>query len=277
MNLELVRERLALASGQPGWSLEGLEETDSTNLRLLEALGDGSGRDRPWHVLCAETQTAGRGRQERVWHCAPGEGLLLSLRLDLDLARHALGLLGHWAAAALCHVLDERLTEAGNPARVFWKWPNDLWLEDERGAGKLAGLLLQSRIQAGRAQVVLGIGLNTGQRDFPADLRQPARSLQQAGLATSRADLLADLLLELGRRGLPGLTDRLPAELSTHDLFQSRPAWLRLEESARRLRTTPLVDGRLLLEWEGGREQLSGGGLNVEHLTREGLWCRLEA
>jgi biotin-[acetyl-CoA-carboxylase] ligase BirA-like protein len=275
--LETVRDRLALEPGQPPWDLHAVEETDSTNLRLWEALGSGSAWDRPWCVLSADSQSAGRGRQERAWSCAPGEGLLVSLCLELDLTRHALALLGHWAAIALARVLEERLDEAGLSARILWKWPNDLWIEDEHGPGKVAGLLAQAQIQGTRARVVLGIGLNCGQREFPAGLRQPARSLHQAGLRLERETLLADLLLELGRRGLPGLGPGLLAELAPRDLFQSRPAWLRLEEGPRRLRSTPLLDGGLRVEWEGGAATLHGGGLCVESVTREGLWCRLEA
>lgn len=277
IRLETVRERLSLAAGQPPWSLHALEETDSTNEQLRRAMGTDSAWDRTWCVLTADLQRAGRGRLERGWDCAAGQGLLFSLRLDLDLRRHALALVGHWAAAALATVLEARLEVAGLAARVLWKWPNDLWLEDAGGVGKVAGLLCQSQLQGPQARVVLGIGLNTGQTEFPPGLRQPARSLRQAGLPSPREELLAELLAELGRRGLPTVEGRLPAGLATRDLFQTRPAWLRLEEGEARLRTTPRLDGCLELEWEGGSTTLSGGGLKVEELSKEGLWCRLEA
>lgn len=269
----------ALLLGRPGppWRLHVLARTDSTNARLLEAAGGGGEWDHPWTALCAGAQSAGRGRAERRWDCPPGEGLLLSLRLDLDLSRHALGLLGHWAALVLAEVLQRRLDRAGLAARVLWKWPNDLLLEDGAGAGKVAGILAQARTQGERAVAVVGLGVNLGQRAFPPDLRMPARSLAQCGLAAGAEELLADLLAGLGSRGLPEPGHGLLAELAGVDLLATRPA--RLSTSAGEVDLAAhehLDDGRLRLAWAGGGTLLAAGGLRLRAMSGEALWLSLE-
>ena len=276
MTAREVMDRLEGRLGQPPWRVAVVEEADSTNTRLREAIGGGGEWDRPWTVLAARFQGAGRGQGDRSWWCPPGDGLLASLRVDLDLERHALALLGHWAAAALCAVLQEKLDEAGRQARVWWKWPNDLWLEDAAGPGKLAGLLPQVAVQGRVARAVLGFGVNLRQREFPSNLRQPARSLVQAGLELEPADLLADLLLELGRRGLPAPGRELLRELGPRDLLASRPVLLAGEDGPEPARLVPLADGGLSVEGRSTTRLLHGGGLRVERVSREGLWCRLE-
>jgi len=276
VNARAVLDQVCGRTGQPPWRVHVLDETDSTNDRLREAMGGGGEWDRPWTVLAARFQGAGRGQGERGWWCPPDMGLLVSLRLDLDLERHALALLGHWAAAALAAVLQQALDERRLAARIWWKWPNDLWLEDAAGPGKLAGLLPQVAVQGRAARAVLGFGVNLAQRDFPPGLRQPARSLLQAGLALQAGDLLAGLLLELGRRGLPGPGRELLRELSSLDLLGSRPVILETGDGGEAVRLLPLADGGLRVEGRTLERTLHGGGLRVVRVAKEGLWCRLE-
>ncbi len=276
MNARLVLDQVAGRPGQPPWRVHVLDETGSTNDCLRGAMGGGGEWDRPWTVVAARNQSAGRGQGERGWWCPPDMGLLVSLRLDLDLERHALALLGHWAAAALAAVLQRALDEQRLAARIWWKWPNDLWLEDAAGPGKLAGLLPQVAVQGRAARAVLGFGVNLAQPEFPPGLRQPARSLRQAGLDTRPEDLLAELLLELGRRGLPGPGLDLLRELAPRDLLGSRPVILETGDGGEAARLLPLADGGLRVEGRTLERTLHGGGLRVVRVAKEGLWCRLE-
>ena len=265
-----------------GWRLHHVAETDSTNGRLLEAMGGGGVWDHARTVLRAEHQTAGRGRGGRDWDCPPGQGLLFSLRLDLDLSRHALALLGHWTALCLAEVLSRRLESAGLEVQVWWKWPNDLLLEDAGGAGKVAGVLVQTQVQGGRARAVIGVGLNVGRLDFATDLRQPARSLHQAGLAAEPGELLTDVLAELDARGAPEEGGMLLAELARVDLLASRPLWLArgaaaASELGAPLRHEHLADGRLRLSWAGRELLLADGGLRVVEISKERLTCQVES
>lgn len=135
---------------------------DSTN---LEARGLAEHGARSGTVVTAEAQTAGRGRQGRVWSAPPGTALLYSAILrPLDLAHLLLPLAVPVAVCEAC----ERLA----PVHCRIKWPNDVWL-DER---KLAGILIEARPPE---WAVIGIGVNVSidADQFPDDLRWPAVSL----------------------------------------------------------------------------------------------------
>jgi BirA family biotin operon repressor/biotin-[acetyl-CoA-carboxylase] ligase len=128
----------------PGWVVEYVDETASTNTDLLETAAARPDRS----VLATRHQTAGRGRLDRHWDAPPGANLLVSILFHRvpawpnELSRR-LGL----AARAACRdvaAVDAQL-----------KWPNDILV----GGAKLAGILAQ-RHPAG--PVVVGMGLNVG-------------------------------------------------------------------------------------------------------------------
>jgi BirA family biotin operon repressor/biotin-[acetyl-CoA-carboxylase] ligase len=153
--------------------------TDSTNERAkaLAAAAAPHGT-----LVTADEQSAGRGRQGRVWSAPPGSAVLMSVILrELD-ERHALLPLA--AAVAVCEAL---------PVQAAVKWPNDVWI-DRR---KVAGILVEARPQAGWA--VLGIGLNVTTESFPPELADTATSLHLAGVDSTPDRLLVDLLSVLPR------------------------------------------------------------------------------
>jgi BirA family biotin operon repressor/biotin-[acetyl-CoA-carboxylase] ligase len=150
--------------------------TDSTNERAKELADAGAPHGT---LVTADEQTAGRGRQGRAWTAPPGSALLMSLVLrELD------ELLPLAAAVAVCEAL-------GPDAAI--KWPNDVWI-DRR---KVAGILIEGRPQEGWA--VLGIGLNVTTESFPPELAETATSLRLAGVDTTPARALDDLLASLTR------------------------------------------------------------------------------
>ena len=135
--------------------------TDSTNERARELASAGAGHGT---LVTAGEQTAGRGRQGRTWTAAAGEALLMSVIVrDLEPRDALLPLI---AALAVCEA-----AEAVSDVRCEIKWPNDVWV-DRR---KLSGILVEARPAAGWA--IVGIGLNTGVREFPEELRETATTL----------------------------------------------------------------------------------------------------
>lgn len=113
-------------------------------------------------VMCAQSQSCGRGRQGRVWS-SPEGGLYFAvlLRPQWDMSRISLVTL--LSAVAVCEAIIN-YTEI----HVTIKWPNDLLLEGR----KLAGILVESQIK-GRAVdfVVVGIGINVNSdlQDLPEE------------------------------------------------------------------------------------------------------------
>ena len=135
-----------------------LRETDSTNLRARDLALQGAPHGT---LVTAAAQTAGRGRQGRVWTAPPGRALLLSLLL-----RDPPPLLPLIAAVAVA----DAVADAGD---VAIKWPNDVWL----GGRKVAGILVEGRPQEGWAIVGIGVNVAVRAEDLPAELRDRATGL----------------------------------------------------------------------------------------------------
>lgn len=138
--------------------------TDSTNTRARELAEAGAPGGT---VVTAREQTAGRGRQGRVWTAPEGKALLYSALLRPLDERHLLLPLS--VPLAVCAA-----AEALRPAiKCQVKWPNDVWLDGR----KLAGILIEAKPQDGWAVIGVGLNLAIEPDEFPGDLRQPAVSL----------------------------------------------------------------------------------------------------
>lgn len=141
-----------------------VESTDSTNTavkQLFDTLEDGS-------CFCALEQRAGRGRLGRKWVTPPGTALCFSAAFkNVSEAYHA----GAIVALAALDVLKNHLPDLP----VFFKWPNDLYV----GQNKLSGILSEGVISHGKlAGVISGIGINLNQsKEELAQLDNPATSL----------------------------------------------------------------------------------------------------
>lgn len=160
------------------FSLYVLESVDSTNQYLLDRLQP---LQKGFSVCVSDQQTAGRGRNGRVWQSPAGASVYLSTGCVLEPGLMSqLSRLPLYCGAALA----EWLTEQGATPRL--KWPNDI-LCDGR---KLAGLLVETRLQGGTGLVVMGLGLNV---DMPAEamaqVDQPWTDLGQCLLQSDRQQL----------------------------------------------------------------------------------------
>ncbi len=221
--------------------------TDSTNLRaaLLAESGAPHGT-----VLCADSQTGGRGRLGRTWESPPGLNLYVSLLVRPGIDPREAPRLTLVAAVALAEAVEEA---AGIPAAL--KWPNDLYL----GGKKAAGILAEMSADPDRVRhVVVGIGVNVnaGSEDFPAYLRARATSLKRETARDHlRVDLLARILLRFEEaygsflsNGLEGLLPRW----NRRCLLSGRR--VRLRHGERESRGTAIrvdAEGALLFRPEG--------------------------
>jgi BirA family biotin operon repressor/biotin-[acetyl-CoA-carboxylase] ligase len=158
------------------WSdLRVTAETGSTNADVAERARDGAPEGL---VLVAERQTAGRGRQGRVWESPARAGIAVSVLLrpaGIDPARY--GWLSLLAGVALVETV-RRIAEVD----AVLKWPNDLLIDERKCAGILAEV-------AEPGAVVVGLGLNTTLRkhELPG---LDATSLALAGAACVDRDPL---------------------------------------------------------------------------------------
>jgi BirA family biotin operon repressor/biotin-[acetyl-CoA-carboxylase] ligase len=242
-------ERAALGVGL-GQVAHWREQTESTNDDAAAAAKTGAVHGA---LFGAETQTRGRGRRGSEWLSTPGEGLWFSLLLRPTFgAERAPGL-------ALCAGLAVRAAVAPRvSAELSVKWPNDVLA----GGRKLAGILVESQLSGARiASVVVGIGINVAQRQFPEPLAGIATSLallsaSDVGRERLLSDVLAQFELELARLSERGMSAVAEA-LGPHDALRGR-----------RLRVDSLVgvgagiddSGRLRLRLSDDRVELVSSG-----------------
>jgi len=192
------------------------DSTESTNDDARKAAASGGPHGA---VFLAESQTRGRGRSGRSWFSPAGENLYLSIILRPNIPPMALPPLTLVVGVCVARAVDVAL---GSPGKARIKWPNDIYV----GEDKLAGILLETSLRGSSVEAVIaGIGLNVHASVFPPELR--ATSLRLLGAHDAdRSKILAILLRELGpavrlfeQRGFAPFH----AELEGRDLLKGRP------------------------------------------------------
>jgi BirA family transcriptional regulator, biotin operon repressor / biotin---[acetyl-CoA-carboxylase] ligase len=196
-----------------GRDIHAFDTLDSTQAVLTRLAEQGAPEGT---VVTARHQTAGRGRRGRHWWDEHGQSLLMSVLLRPSIpTAHAPQL----SLVAGLAVADALVTAAGVDAQI--RWPNDVLV----GGKKICGVLPEavSRADGRVGHVLLGIGINVDQSEFPDDLRDQATSLRLAtGSAHDHGELLSIVLDALDRRygewlavGFAGLRDEWRRRAST--------------------------------------------------------------
>jgi BirA family transcriptional regulator, biotin operon repressor / biotin---[acetyl-CoA-carboxylase] ligase len=228
-----------------------LRRVGSTNVRARELAGSGAPHGT---LVTAAEQSAGRGRQGRVWTAPAGRALLCSVVI-----RNPPRLLPLAAGAAVAEAVEEAVEEAAGgvqtaaarPALV--KWPNDVLL----GGRKVAGILVEGRPQEHWA--VLGIGLNValGPDDFPPELRATAVSL---GLEPAAIEPTLALVLRSLERWIDAPAASVLEAVRARDALLDREVrW-----TTGRGRAVGIDDdGRLLVRTDGGSHALDAGEVHL--------------
>jgi BirA family biotin operon repressor/biotin-[acetyl-CoA-carboxylase] ligase len=140
-------------------------------------------------LVVAEGQTRGRGRLGREWESPPGVGLYASLLLRPELPPTELPRITLTTAVAVVRALRRATGVAPGI-----KWPNDLLVKGK----KVGGILTEMETESDRIRyLVVGLGLNVNNREFPPPLDLTATSLAlAAGSTFYRAEILRAWLEE---------------------------------------------------------------------------------
>ena len=143
------------------YHLVHFKEIDSTNNYLknsYQLLDD-------FTFAVADYQSHGKGRNDRVWQSNSGENLMFSFLIkNKELINKA------ESFSILTAVEVASLIEKYDIDNVSIKWPNDILIGDK----KVCGILLEGQVPD---YLVVGVGLNVNQKEFPDGLRRPATSL----------------------------------------------------------------------------------------------------
>lgn len=186
--IDLPALATALAGTPFAGQVQHFPTIDSTNTHAMQE-GSRGAADRMVYV--ADEQTGGRGRGAHSWASPPGSGLYVSILLRPALAPgDAL-----WLSLAAGLAARSAIAQVADFAPDL-RWPNDLLAEKR----KLGGILTEMHAEVTRVRfVVIGIGINVHQREFPPELAAAATSLaiEAPQAAVTRQSLLAALLLAL--------------------------------------------------------------------------------
>lgn len=169
-----------------GFEIYYFDSIDSTNTKAKELAEEGhpSGT-----LVVADRQTAGKGRRGRSWESPTGIGIFMTLMLKPEINPNNASMLTLVAAMATTRAI-RRVT--GVPALI--KWPNDIVMNGK----KVCGILTEMSAQFDYINhIVIGIGINVHNEDFPEEIAKTASSLYlESGQHIHRASLIEAFLEE---------------------------------------------------------------------------------
>lgn len=147
------------------------KRVDSTNLEAKRKLKVEGNNEDFW--IIAKDQFKGRGHDRNLWESAPGENFTGSLVCFPEkLAAMQQFNLSKSICLGLADFLELYLLD------VKIKWPNDLYVKDQ----KIAGILIENEIMGDHLSVsIMGIGMNINQSTFISDAPNPVSLSQLCG------------------------------------------------------------------------------------------------
>lgn len=131
-------------------------------------------------LFIADMQTAARGRFGRQYVATKGKGIYMSLAIKIskDVKNYTI-----LTAAAITAAIENLTTK-----KPQIKWVNDIYLDGKKISGVLVEYLVSSDY------IIIGIGLNFNQVDFPLELRDKAGSLFNQDIPPiTRGQLIAEI------------------------------------------------------------------------------------
>ena len=154
--------------------------TDSTNTQA-KSLGDG---DAPNGTLVvAGKQESGRGRRGRSFESPAGTGIFMTLLLRPEIEPQNASMLTLVSALAVAKGIEHMVD-----LPVQFKWPNDIVINGK----KVCGILTEMSAQMDYVNyIVIGIGINVGNEEFPEEIKDVATSIYlESGKHVNRAMLI---------------------------------------------------------------------------------------
>lgn len=240
------------------WDILRYDTVDSTN-NVCKALA-AQGLDST--AVIARAQTAGKGRLGRSFQ-SPEGGLYLSA-LWQDCPAGQLLTVTPLAAVAVCRAVESLCdTDCGI------KWCNDVVLHGKKLCGILTELSVSLETQEPE-YVVIGIGINCNQTQFPQELDMATSLRIEAGRPADVNAIAAALLLELSRMRREFLSRKSDwiAAFSQNCLTVGKDIQILRAGTVRQAKATGIgPDAELLVEYPDGTSgSVSSGEVSVRGL-----------
>lgn len=238
------------------------DSMDSSNTQAKRMGEDGAENG---ILVVTDCQTAGKGRRGRSWVSPVGVNCYYTVLLRPDIPAEKASMITLVAALALAKAIKETAQ-----LETLIKWPNDVIANGK----KLCGILTESSTDLEYINyLVVGIGVNCNQTDFPDEIKETASSIQlETGRKVNRCQLLGSFLTYFERY--------YEVFLKTEDLSQLEEAYNSLlvnrgrevkiiEKGCERVLTAIGIDqnGALLVKDEEGRQEaIISGEVSVRGL-----------
>jgi BirA family biotin operon repressor/biotin-[acetyl-CoA-carboxylase] ligase len=216
------------------------------------------------HLILTEFQSAGRGRRGKVWLGDYGRNIAMTLGIELQTNLNALGGLSSVVGLALLQALELE----GVHAQL--KWPNDVWVKEQ----KLAGILVELLPTKTGTLAVVGIGINADLTNAQASkIDQSVTSLRRLGASISRDDLVVavctSLLENFDVYSRDGFAPFLEAFDSAHCLQDQAATLVLGRESQEGIVRGVDITGGLRFEQNGVTRVVSSGEVSLRPAARE--------
>lgn len=138
-------------------------------------------------IIWAREQTSGHGQFQRSW-MAPSGNLSATFCFCVPLGWKEL----NQSALKISQSVATVLRHLGVPCS--FKWPNDLFVFDQ----KVAGILCETVVQGEKIVVCAGVGINVrASAEELAGIGQPATSLRLVGVETDAQTLVQQIAVQL--------------------------------------------------------------------------------
>ena len=247
--------------------LEFYDTIDSTNDELKRRML--TNRCQEGLVISAEEQTKGRGRSGHAWVSPKGTSVATSMVLcPVHIPTAKVSQLTLVAAIAVAEAIELR---SGLSTQI--KWPNDILISNK----KVCGILTEMQAHKNQIEyVIVGIGVNVCQKEFPKELQEIATSLElEHGQFPLQEQVQRDLVCAIWERFLFHYEEFL----QTQDLRRMIEGYnQRLVNQNRRVKvldpqgayeaTAHSVNeiGQLVVEVEGSLRVIDSGEVSVRGL-----------
>jgi len=170
------------------YNIHYFEELDSTNNYAIQLAKAGIISDK--EVICANSQNAGKGRNQRKWE-SPIGNLYFSLVIKPKILIEKIPQVSFLSIVSLRSAIEKIFIQQKISAEIKNKWPNDLLINDK----KIAGLLLESDLYQNYPNfLVIGIGINLISN--PEKTVVESGNLESFGIKISKEEMLTKFLEE---------------------------------------------------------------------------------
>jgi len=162
-----------------------LTKVDSTNNYLKNKLLENKSNE--GLLVFADKQVSGRGQRGNGWESKPGQNLLLSfINYPSFMKANKQFILSKTISLAIADFISQYTDN------VKIKWPNDIYVDNQ----KIAGVLIENTLKGSEiSSSIIGIGINVNQKIFSDKIPNPV-SLTMLTKETYNINELLSILIE---------------------------------------------------------------------------------